>query len=399
MSDATGIEWTDATWNPIVGCSVVSPGCTNCYAMRMAARVEAMFDATHTKAGRGAPFTPSPYAGTTMDSKAGPVWTGKVAIVDDYALTKPLRWRKSRRIFVNSMGDLFHESVPDGWIDRVFAVMALAPQHTFQVLTKRTKRMRDYFNGPWPNRDGVAARIAEATLEFAPTRANLPLPPTIVEVPVGPRLPSGEPEFGFRRMLGVRSWPLPNVWLGASVEDQTRADERIPDLLATPAAVRFISAEPLLGAIDLREVIPNPINYSHAHGFKGLDWIICGGESGLGARPMHPDWARSLRDQCAAAGVPFFFKQWGEWHTNAFYLPDQQPVFRQFTSFDHWVNKARTWVNGGICLDRTGRRLQIGGDFMRARDENTFPVTIMHHVGKARAGRLLDGVEHNGFPK
>ena len=131
MADKTGIEWTDATWNPIVGCSVVSPGCTHCYAMSMAARIEKMTPGSH-------------YAGLTDASKAGPVWNGRLALAPDHILTQPLRWQKPRRIFVNSMGDLFHEDVPDDWIDRVFAVMALAPQHTFQVLTKRAERMRNY---------------------------------------------------------------------------------------------------------------------------------------------------------------------------------------------------------------------------------------------------------------
>jgi protein gp37 len=214
MGHNTGIEWTDDTWNPIVGCSVVSPGCTNCYAMRQAGtRLD------------GNPATPL-YAGTTQRSKAGPVWTGKVALATDKTLLAPLRWRAPRRIFVNSMGDLFHEAVPDEWIDRVFAVMALAPQHTFQVLTKRSKRLRAWFAGTEDTGDAFTRILSRA--------------PKMME--------GGDDWWDF---LSDRGWPLPNVWLGVSAEDQPRADERIPDLLATPAAVRFVSAEPLLGAIDL----------------------------------------------------------------------------------------------------------------------------------------------------
>ncbi|MCA1973640.1 MAG: phage Gp37/Gp68 family protein, partial [Caenispirillum sp.] len=283
MADRTKIEWTDATWNPIVGCSVVSPGCTNCYAMRLA--------------GTRLKHHPS-RAGLTWNTKAGPVWTGDVRLVES-AIAQPLRWRRPRHIFVCAHGDLFHPAVPDAWIDRVFAVMALCPQHTFQVLTKRPDRMRPY------TFDNIG-RVADAIMRLRSDK-----------VPVGP-LPHLEP--------GARWWPLPNVWLGVSVEDQAWADERIPVLLDTPAAVRFISAEPLLGPLDLRNWLigreEHGIDWSRPVGQKSgacigwtppLDWVIVGGESGPGARPMHPDWARSLRDQCAAAGVPFLFKQWGAW--------------------------------------------------------------------------------------
>ena len=207
MSAHSSIEWTDATWNPITGCSVVSPGCTNCYAMKLA----------------GGRLQHHPTRqGLTTPSKAGPVWNGKVRL-NEGMLTDPLRWRRPRRIFVCAHGDLFHESVPDEWIDKVFAVMALAPHHTFQVLTKRADRMRAYM------RDFVAAHrsvsIAMSALGFKNTEANLQ------------KLTQGHYADNFR--------PLPNVWLGVSAEDQERADQRIPDLLQTPAAVRFLSAEPL----------------------------------------------------------------------------------------------------------------------------------------------------------
>jgi len=285
MSKST-IEWTEQTWNPIVGCSVVSPGCTNCYAMQMAGRIEAMGNQPR-------------YAGTTRKVKDKIVWTGKLAQAPDATLLQPLKRKKPTTYFVNSMGDLFHEEVPDAWIDRVFAVMALTPQHTYQVLTKRAERMRDYFLKP-VERDGMidcrrADRIGDVMLMHH------------------------QIDSGFKCV----PWPLPNAWLGVSTERQQEADERIPLLLQTPAAVRFISAEPLLGAIDLTRIIRETEHKAYvddalsgfvSNGCGGtnkakLDWVIVGGESGPNARPMHPDWARSLRDQCAAAGVPFFFKQ------------------------------------------------------------------------------------------
>lgn len=237
MAGKTKIEWATDSWNPIAGCSVVSPGCTNCYAMNQASRIEHMGTAPH-------------YAGLTKPSKGGPVWTGEVRLVE-HLLDVPLRWKRPRTIFVNSMSDLFHESVPDEWIDRVFAVMARAPQHTFQVLTKRSQRMRAYFHG--------LRGLAE---------------------------------------LGGRPWPLPNVWLGVSCEDQARANERIPDLLETPATVRFVSAEPLLG----------PISFA---GTPGLGWVIIGGESGPDARPFDPRWAEDIIGQCRRSSVPVFMKQMG----------------------------------------------------------------------------------------
>jgi len=285
----TKIEWTDATWNPIVGCSVVSPGCTNCYAMRMAG--------TRLK-------TTRPYSGLTQDSKAGPVWTGEVRFLEE-RLTQPLKWRKPRRVFVNSMGDLFHEDVPEDWIHHIFAVMALCPQHMFQVLTKRPERMQRYM-----------ARLAQSV------------------VPLQNRALGMGYTFEWQGD-GLLRWPIPNVWLGTSVEDQTRADERIPALLATPAAVRFLSCEPLLGPVNLsrlglwlcqhwksKDALPKapwcPDDPSkwwwkpqalRGPGQHMLNWIICGGESGPHARDMDPDWARDIRDQCGAAGVAYFFKQ------------------------------------------------------------------------------------------
>jgi protein gp37 len=252
MSDGTAIQWTEATWNPLTGCSVVSPGCTNCYAMKLAGtRLQ------HH----------SSRAGLTRETKAGPVWTGEVRFNDQW-LDQPLRWRRPRMIFVCAHSDLFHPAARREWVDRIFAVMALARHHTFQVLTKRPERMREYLTGGWQWR--------------------------VEPIAAGMR--------GKRPLLMMMQRSLPNVWIGTSVEDQQRADERIPVLIDTPAPVRWLSCEPLLGPVDVFEWLEPT---------RGIDinWVVVGCESGPGARPMDIDWARSLRDQCGAAGVAFFCKQ------------------------------------------------------------------------------------------
>jgi protein gp37 len=291
----TNIAWTDETWNPTVGCSIVSPGCTNCYAMKMAERLEGMA----SKPDSTGNFHLDHYKGTTnrgtYNSKPTH-WTGKLALAPERTLLKPLSWKKPRRIFVNSMSDLFHKDVPDDWIDKVFAVMALCPQHTFQVLTKRSKRMREYMTTK-----GVARRLWDL---FDTMRCDM-------------ELSEYHPAFNSAHKPYDDFLPLNNVHLGVSCEDQTRADERIPDLLATPAAVRFVSAEPMLGPIDFTMVNVHRNAYADAlRGYERLDgstpvlnWIICGGESGTGFRPMQIEWAESIRQQCADAGTAFFFKQ------------------------------------------------------------------------------------------
>lgn len=339
MADHSSIEWTDATWNPITGCSIVSPGCTNCYAMRLAGTRLKHIDSRK---------------GLTRDTKGGPVWTGEVRLNEQW-LDQPLRWKQPRRIFVCAHGDLFAENVPDEWIDRVFAVMAMAPQHTFQVLTKRAKRMREYVTG-------IRSSV--------PFLGRMPLERIHIEA-------AGhmEGDGGFMDTLkhhgNVYSlycsvpWPLPNVWLGVSAERQQEADERIPELLETPAAVRFVSAEPLIGPLSFRWAKWQPWNSNgltdEHDGLRRLDWIIVGGENG--PRPLHPAWVRSIRDQCAASGVPFFFKQWGS--------------HRPLTAAEH----------GRAC----GATL-IGSD---RYDADAYVL----RVGKKAAGRLLDGVEHNAMPK
>ena len=265
------IEWTNETWNPTTGCTKVSPGCAHCYAESL------------TKRYAGAPGWPAEFKPWTPANAAENV------VLHPDRLDAPLRWKTPRMVFVDSMSDLFHENIPDDYIDKIFAVMALTPPHTYQVLTKRPERMREYMAGV-PN-----ARVAEAVMAF------------------------GAP-------YGV-NWPLPNVWLGVTVENQRWADERIPILLSTPAAVHFLSCEPLLGPISLvrigglqgpyddwlrgevREVIMGEEGvYAR---FKGLQWVIVGGESGPKHRPFNPDWARGIVEQCSNAEVACFVKQMG----------------------------------------------------------------------------------------
>ncbi len=265
--------------------------------MKLAGRLEAM----------GSPI----YRGLTTKTKCGYVWNGKVELSNHGQVIKPLSWRRPRRVFVNSMSDLFHESVPDAWIDRVFAVMALCPQHTFQVLTKRAGRMRDYLrvSGSNDDPDAVHQRILTAAYDLLSTKEE------------GDRL---------QDLCEASDPPLPlsNLWLGVSVEDQARADERIPLLLETPAAVRWISAEPLLEDVNIvrylwkmivaphEELTDHMVEQGWSHkGGQGdhpfPDWVVIGGESGPRARRFNIEWARSLIDQCKDAGVPVFMKQIG----------------------------------------------------------------------------------------
>lgn len=222
MSTNTGIEWTDATWNPMRGCSRVSEGCRNCYAERMAARFARPSDGYDIENG--------PFYGFVHRVNSHPAWTGKVELIPD-KLLEPLSWRKPRRIFVNSMSDLFHEALPDSAIDQVFAVMALCPQHTFQVLTKRPERMREYLDGaPWGMIEEVAEEICDKNPKARP--------------------------ISVADLLNIDRIPLPNVWLGVSVEDQGTCDERVPVLLKTPSIIRFVSYEPALGPVGLISFLP-----------------------------------------------------------------------------------------------------------------------------------------------
>ena len=283
MGEKTEISWTDSTWNPIRGCSVVSRGCENCYAMTVAAR----FSGKNPKTGADLP-----YAGLAYRNSSGAHWTGKVKFVGEH-LEDPLKWKQPRRIFVNSMSDLFHEGVEDQWLNDIFGIMALAHWHTFQVLTKRPQRMLKYVS---QGSHGIIEQFQQ-----------------IQECGgIGPRR--------MFRALDVKrrdsipwEWPLPNVHLGVSVEDQKTADERIPLLLETPAAVRWVSIEPLLNDVSLRWAKWEPwkkvgIN-SQYDGLRRLDGIVIGGESGAGHREMPLESAINLARNAKAAGVSVFFKQ------------------------------------------------------------------------------------------
>ncbi|MBJ7442858.1 MAG: phage Gp37/Gp68 family protein [Sphingobium sp.] len=351
MSDGTLIEWTDATVNAINGCTVLSPGCTNCYAMRLA----------------GTRLRDHPSrAGLTSDSKAGPVWNGTVRL-NESALLQPLRWKRPRRIFWNAHGDIFHPSVTDAWIDRCFAVMALTPHHIHQLLTKRSDRMRTYLSSGAANR-----RIARVIIDWL---VDGTITKGLRHCATWPVRSIGDIDDPTDITVDL---PLPNVWLGVSVEDQKRALERIPDLLATPAAVRWLSCEPLLGPIDLGQLLEGlPIN-AWLTWLDALNWVVVGGESGPGARPMHPDWARDLRDQCAAAYVPFFFKQWGDWS------PGEN------------VQRQSGWVNGAHWFDN---RWLFEEQNLSATDGHIDDEPDLYRVGKRTAGRLLDGVQHDGMPR
>ena len=286
----TSIEWTDKTWNPVRGCSRVSAGCSHCYAEGVARRF----------AGPGQPYDGLVRIG--KDGRPKAQWNGTVRFVPEH-LADPMRWKKPRRVFVNSMSDLFHEALTFEQIAAVFGVMSSAPQHTFQVLTKRPERARAFFD--WLRHPGAADPHATCVWHA---------------MAMTPWRPAGAYDHEWPAPLGGGPWPLPNVWLGVSVEDQATADERIPTLLQLPAAVRWVSYEPALGPVDFARVrVPDaPSPPSHAtvlHAFRGfgsrLDWIVVGGESGPGARPFDLSWARWTIEQCRAAGVPVFVKQLG----------------------------------------------------------------------------------------
>lgn len=316
------IEWCDRVWNPVTGCTRVSPGCDNCYAIRQSHRFTGV--------------NGSKFEGVTalysLQDKAKRLpqsdwekkvdWTGKVRCHEDL-LDMPRRWTKPSRVFVNSMSDLFHDDVPEEFIAKMWYRMAVTDKHVYMILTKRPLKMKVILNS-----ELFKLRLSQANIDF----------------------------------------PLKNVWLGVSCENQAMADQRIPHLLKTPAAVRFVSYEPALGPIDFRKewIGMAASGFGIADDgvfrtkFDHLDWIITGGESGPGARPMHPDWARSVRDQCKAAGVAFFFKQHGEWlHESQF--PDS-----------------------GFTMDYFNEKCRSDG---------------FAKVGKTVAKRLLDGVEHSEWPE
>jgi protein gp37 len=320
MSGITKIEWAEKVWNPVTGCTPISPGCANCYAKRMAPRL----------AGRCGYPADDPFRVTVHEDK----------------FNEPVHWRKPARIFVGSMTDIFHDEVPFEALDEIFLTMCAHPRHTFLILTKRPQRMQEYFAAVDRRFEDVHAFVAEQV--------------------------SGH---------DYRPWPWANVWLGVTAENQAMADERIPVLLSIPAARRFVSIEPMLGPVDLRLTRgtrdedyhgyndDGPIDYVITSRADDLHWVICGGETGPGARPMHPDWPRSLRDQCTSAGVPFFFKQHGAW------------VGLKDPGDGWWPTDAETCIR--LTVD--GRRVDDGDPMQR--------------VGKQLAGRELDGQEWSEVPE
>ena len=325
----TSIEWATHVWNPLAGCTRVSEGCDHCYAAAMSLRLEAM-------ALKDIEFGIDPggkakYIGiATRNGKGTPVFNGKINF-DKAALDEPFRWKRPRKVFVNSMSDLFHKDVPDGFIDAVFDVMSRTPQHTYQVLTKRPERMAAYVGSSW----------------------SMSL--------------------------------YPNIWLGTSVENQEQADARIPHLMKLKSSVRFLSMEPLLGPVDIGPYVNKfrwLVNEDNGQIMRPLDWVIVGGESGREARPMHPDWVRAIRDQCAAAGVPFFFKQFGAWGLSP--LPSFVPI-----SGEHQLGKLFASEKSYYAIPSV-----TSEEF-----PNTIRVERLEKVGKHAAGRLLDGRLHDEFPQ
>lgn len=332
--------WGVDTWNPVTGCDRCSPGCDNCYALALAARLKRMGAANYQTDGN--PRTSGPGFGVQCHPEM---------------LAQPLRWARPRRIFVNSMSDLFHPDVPDEFIAQVFAVMACAPRHTFQVLTKRPQRMEHLLNQTTHRHGFREAR--ELWID------------RLVDGRLG--------RLRFTEADDLFAWPLPNVWLGVSIESDRYAF-RADYLRNTPAAVRFISAEPLLGSLSSLDV-------------TGFDWLVVGGESGPHARPMHPAWVRDLRDRSGRwrcgrydqrVGPAFFFKQWGEWVP---YEPDPQPPF--------WGSQHGDLVDGHhLPADLTEPGVHGG---WLADDDVEIPV-VYRRVGKKAAGRLLDGRTWGEFP-
>ncbi len=354
---ASKIEWTGKTWNPTTGCNKVSAGCKNCYAEIMHRRLMKM--------------QPDKYSRPFLDG----------AFPYEKHLTEPFKWKKGTRVFVNSMSDLFHENISFEYIDRVFIVMAMNPQHTFQILTKRPERMVEYFKTRKDESEWWD-HVKSPVWEFA-----MQLPDNNKGMPKGWFFDTTTDADGLKDtdLIYEGPWPLPNVWLGTSCEDQAMADERIPFLLQVPAAVRFLSCEPLLGPIDLKlfrgEVLKHKLD--HLADGKGkttsLHWVIAGGESGHHARPCHPQWVRDLRDQSVASGIKFFFKQWGQYRPvgDIFEDPTYEYSKEKRKDMQSNVKEVVHHINGGI----------------------TGLVVNMAKVGKHKSGRMLDGVEWNEYPE
>lgn len=341
----TAIEWTDRTWNPTTGCDRISAGCDNCYALTLAKRLKGMGSAKYQRDGN--PRTSGPGFGLSVHADV---------------LSMPFTWTTPQMVFVNSMSDLFHKDVPEEFIARVWTVMANTPQHTYQILTKRHDRMRS-----------IVRRIAWRSATTEERQRGVRGSVAYVQ-----------PDEKLNDHLGTPR-VLPNVWLGVSVENQKWADIRIPALLKAPAAVRFLSCEPLVGPVDLWGPLVHPghrprltywldgrpgwgpeettgtglVTQPLATGPR-IDWVIVGGESGPGSRPMHPDWARTIRDQCVHSGVAFHFKQWG--------------AFR-WVAGDRYDAETRCWVDDGIVPQRVSKKLS--GRELDGRTWDEYPTPAM----------------------
>ncbi|WP_119167092.1 DUF5131 family protein [Algihabitans albus] len=352
MGDRSLIEWTDATWNPVTGCWCVSPGCAKCYAMKLA----------------GGRLRNHPSrAGLTQPSKAGPVWNGEIRVNEEW-MEQPLRWSRPRMIFTVAHGDLFYEKVPVAVIDRVHAVMALAPWHIYQVLTKRSERAARYYADP-----DLPSRLARETQTVGRNLAHGHI---------------GLCRSRFRRVGGklVRRLPLRNVLVGVSVEDQARANQRLEDIahIAAGGWRTWVSYEPALG----------PVDWS---GYEFIYWLVSGGESGPHARPSHPEWHRAARDWCAANDIPYLFKQWGAFRpATAEELPE-----RFGPECDAFKVICSNGFVGDLSLETAFRHKPAHWPqcFPRGPEGDCCCNPIeMVRIGKKAAGNLLDGRQHLAFP-
>lgn len=338
----TPIEWAEETWNPVTGCDKVSAGCKNCYAEKMALRLQGMGQPNYSN--------------------------GFEVTIQRHMLKVPFNRKKATRYFVGSMGDVFHKDVPFAFIDKIMAVCALCPQHQMMFLTKRADRMLEYFSS---DRDILKAW----------------------QIYMCSMLPLNERDL-------LSNWPLPNVWPGVSIENQPTADERIPLLLQIPAAKRFVSYEPALGPVDFTKceyisskemgdlVAGVACNVNYLKQRNGIDLVIMGGESGPGARPMHPDWPKKVRDDCVVTDVPFFFKQWGAYVPANPFTTSRRGKFLMSTE----EMKDLRWIT------KSGKIMEITAEFHRDKYEGEYPLTPMKKVGKKAAGDLLDGRQYHEWP-
>lgn len=331
------IEWTDKTLNPFVGCTKISPACDECYALKMAYRLKRMYKSNGNK-------SLEKYFYVVSDDKK---WNNGVSWIDESVLDRKKLGKKGNKIFIGSMTDLFHPAVDEQWLDIIFQFVIDNPDHIFQILTKRPVRMKQYFDAYYAMHTKFSAKK-----------------------------------------------PIPNLWVGVTVENQQYADDRIPLLLETPAAIRFISCEPLLGRIDFSSEF-----HSYLTGFtttmsgagggipfethistNKLDWVIIGGETGHKARPMHPDWLIGMVYECIDSNVPVFFKSWGEWHNGSYFGRKYKQLYV---------------LNNGLTCDPKD---SICRDRMPTEEWNELRAHVMTKTGKKLSGNKIDKVEYLEFP-